>query len=343
MSSRPTSLSILFDLLDRDAYPPQRAQLHHERYAGKELSFADTTAVMQQLNCTLSELQTMCITRPLLQRVDLDWTKLFMSKELKAFAFRLFAVGFKHAAMAMFCSGKLPAGVVVKVMSPVADEVSTLSKGNVQSGKAAVPLANLFGEGDLRCFGTALREAASSKAPVVVHSIDTDFLLMAVCTSVWLPVVPEMFIVLTADVYLASKLHAQFKPLTVEDKLNTAFWAMAFGTDYSKPLTNNGFKSADIKTLMDPQVHARQPITVLDDTTAVFSMKQALRTLKRFRISKKTGPDSVETTLLKMMFCLEYYGLMFVGNGLFPPTPRLHEATLKYTFTYNPNHDALFA
>jgi hypothetical protein len=351
-TSKPTELQIFFDRLQRAAYPPQRAELHRQRYAGKELSYDATADILERLNCTLEGLATLPILRPLLLRVDLDWVDMFMNKDLKAFAFRMFAVGFKHAAMSMFADGKLDSGMTIKVMSPATDHVCTLTKNRVSSttDAAATPLRHSFGEGDLRCYAAALKTAVRDKRPVVIHSIDTDFLLMTFCTSAWLDdpaSLPEVYIVLTSDVYVSSMLHRQFRPIVMEDRLNTAFWAMAFGTDYSRPLTNNGYYNAGLQTLLDPRVHGRQPITVLDSTTAVFKYDRAMGVLSKLRChkTKKEPPDSTKTTLLKMMFCLEYYGLMFAHTptSLYPETPRLDTVTLTYTFTYRPNTDVLLS
>ena len=350
MTSKPAELQIFFDRLERAAYPPQRAELHRQRYAGKELSYSATAEILERLNCTLEGLETLPILRPLLLRVDLDWVNMFMNKDLKAFAFRMFAVGFKHAAMAMFADGKLDSQATIKVMSPATNAVCTLTKNRVLSATRPMPLRHAFGEGDLRCYAAALKATVKDKREVVIHSIDTDFLLMTLCASVWLEdpdSLPEAYIVLTSDVYVSSMLYRQFRPVVMEDRMNTAFWAMAFGTDYSRPLTNNGYYSAGLQTLMDPRVHGRQPITVIDATTAIFKYDRAMGVLSKLRChkTKKQPPDSTKTTLLKMMFCLEYYGLMFARTptSLFPAPAKLDTVTLTYTFNYRPSTDVLLS
>ena len=260
------------------------------------------------------------ITKPLLFRSDLDWNLLFMDKELKLFAFNVFSVALLHAAASMFASKELLPDATVKVWAPDGSAATaTATTIKQQKAPSVSKLYCKFGEGDLRCFGNMLDIMHSSKKPVVVHSIDTDFLLMTLATSVWfkpmLPAPVPFFLVLSEGVYNGTELQSLFRSKNEADCLNTAFWAMAFGTDYSNPLTNNGYFNNDLKKLMHSHNHCRKPITVLDDKRAQFDLKKALFVLKPLRCTfKKNNKDSVKDTLLKMLFCLQYYGLMFVSD-----------------------------
>ena len=266
-----------------------------------------------------------------------------MDKQLKRFVFKVFGVALQHAAMTLFASGELRACDGVNVWSQTLQHVKITATSVV-----TVPANNtkfaLFGEGDLRCFASAVARFVCN-VPVVMHSIDTDFILMILCAAAWLPTIPTYMITLSDTVYNGNRIMKRFAGSSATDKLNSAFWAMAFGTDYSNPLTNNGYFNNGLKTLMNASVHCRRPITVLNDTQACFDLKQALFVLKDLKCSlgKKVPKDNVKTTLLKMLFCLQYYGLMFVNEAgcLFPKTPALTTGLSTYVFNYRPSIAAL--
>ena len=127
------------------------------------------------------------------------------------------------------------------------------------------------------------------------------------------------------------------------DRINTAFWAMGFGTDYSNPLTNNGFFNRDVRNLLYAGGHGKQPIAILNDTQAQFNLADAVALLEPYKNNHKKIPkDSLRETLLKMLFCLQYYGFMFVSADmpLFPQTCTI-EAGFTLTFQYKPNINVL--
>jgi len=340
--SRPTSISVLFDLSAATAYPPQRAELHRQRYAGKELAYDDAVAIFAKLRCEKKDLPNYEITRPLLFRTDLNWNAMFMDKQLKRFVFKIFAVALKHAAVQMFAGKEIENVASVHVWSQTMEH-TCIQNDSIHKGHSETSFAT-FGEGDLRCFSNAV-QILLEKKPVVMHSIDTDFLLMIMCAAPWLPPIPTYMITLSDTVYDGNKIMARFAGKSDTDKINTAFWAMAFGTDYSNPLTNNGYFNKDLKELMFAEKHCRRPITILNETEACFDLKKALFVLKELKCSlgKKVPKDSLKTTLLKMLFCLQYYGLMFVdaAGTLFPNTPVLDPKLQTCTFQYRPSITAI--
>jgi len=335
--SKPQKISVLFDLSDGCAYPPQRAELHRQRYAGKHLAYDDAVAIFKKLRCKKEDILTYPITRPLLLRTDLDWNLLFMDKQLKRFVFKIFAAALKHAAVGMFATHDIVSDGEVHVWTQT-KEHTCITASTIKSVPATT-LFSMFGEGDLRCYASVLQMLLHG-TPVVLHSIDTDFLLMVLCAAPWLPTIPKYMITLSDTVYDGNKILTRFMGKSETDKINSAYWALAFGTDYSNPLTNNGYFNKEIIQLMNPATHCRRPITILNDTDACFDLKKALFVLKPLRCSlgKKVPKDSLQTTLVKMLFCLQYYGLMFVDteNTLFPKMPVLDSKSCTFTFKYKP-------
>lgn len=349
-TSNALNIVVMFDLGTSESFPPQRAELHKRRYAGKSLAYDDAVDIFRLLRCSKEDLPKYPLTRPLLTRSDLDWNLLFMDKELKLFTFNVFATALQHAASTLFESGALLPDASVVVWGPN-QSCTTITKKALKREARPVkdlPLYCAFGEGDLRCYGKVLSSLFKAKKSVVVHSIDTDFLLMTLAANAWMPALAEgqqFHIVLSESVYNGNGLLRLFNPVNESDKLNTAFWAMGFGTDYCNPLTTNGYFNNDVKKLLYPKGHCRKPITILSDTEARFSLTQALLALKPFKCNaKKCLKDCLQTTLLKMLFCLQYYGLMFVSSKtpdtLFPPACVL-DSTDSLTFRYKPNAKVL--
>ena len=351
-TSNAKTIAIMFDLGDARSFPPQRAELHKRRYAGKALAFDEATDILRLLKCNKEDLPTYMITRPVLTRSDLDWNLLFMDKDLKLFTFSVFAVALQHAAATMFASGELLADATVSVWAPNGS-CATITATSVKHSKVPAsnsPLYCAFGEGDLRCYGFAVNALYKLKKPVVVHSIDTDFLLMTLASNAWMKPLPDsqpLYIILSESLYNANRLMKHFDPANECDKLNTAFWAMGFGTDYCFPLTTNGYFNGDLKKLLYPKGHGRKPISVISETEARFSLKQALLTLKPLKCNqKKISKDSLKITLLKMLFCLQYYGFMFVTDAN-PPTLYPDACMLEFqdtiTFKFKPSTKALIS
>lgn len=346
MASKPSALAIYFDSSNAQLYPPQRAVLHQKRYKGKALDYDSVQAI-----CTLlrvdspSDLASVDVTvRPLLNNRKLPWSDMFMNRELKQFAFRLVAAALRHVVIDHKCTAS------VRIHLPHNQDQLTLATGAAGGTVAGKEHGMIFGEADLRC-QQALLQAMHTGKHVNIHSVDTDFLLMAMASVHTPSPATDLIITLKTGVYNGNALirHALGPGVSLVRRLNTAFWAFAFGCDYSNPLTHNGYYTKGLLSLMTAE--NALPLTVdRDSATATFCLKEAYRNLGTLKCNKKklatvgAGKDSVPTTLKKMLWCLQYYGLMFVdGSGALHPKAVAFTAAEKYTFSIKPDMVALFA
>lgn len=341
MADKPTSIVYVFDAFDQALYPPQRKDLHATRYAGKHLDYDAVATICKLLNIDTPQDVHMLdlVNRPLMSRMDLPWQQLFMNKDLKQFAFRLIATALRHTAV--------DRRTAVDICLPSATHRCVVD--GTGTTRVQKEVGTDFGEGDLRCWHATL-SAVNRGESVDVHSIDTDFLLMVMASVHLAPPPSKLVVTLKSGRYDGCKLiNMMMGPDTsLQHRLNRAFWAMSFGTDYSNPLTHNGYYTKGLLTLMMPGCDA-DPLTVSPDGRhATFCLREALRNLGALKSNAKKqavvgkGKDSVTTTLKKMLFCLQYYGLMFVATptSLFPPVVVL-APTQTYTFPITPNADII--
>ena len=154
-------------------------------------------------------------------------------------------------------------------------------------------------------------------------TIDTDFILMAVCSSGFNPTAPATLDLKTSAIDV-KKLCAALGGGDEEARLNTAFWMLAAGADYSPPLTRAGYYSKDILALITtPAPESTRPIRRVAKGWK-FDPRVAMKALstkrKRKTITVKTK-HSENVVFCDMLFCLQYYGFMF--DGAFPKHPSL--------------------
>lgn len=333
----PTSVVFVFDSFVSKAYPPQRAALHETRYAGKHLDYDAVAGICKLLNIdTPKDVHALdLVSRPLLSRMDLPWQQLFLNKDFKQFAFRLIATALRYTAV--------DRRTAVDICLPSATHRCVVDGTGATHVQKEV--GTEFGEGDLRVWHVGL-SAMKRGENVDVHSIDTDFLLMVMASVHLAPPTSKLVVTLKSGRYDGRKLIRMLlgPDASLQHRLNRAFWAMAFGTDYSNPLTHNGYYTKGLMTLLQPDSTAN-PLTVsADGKSATFCLREALRNLGTLKSNAKKqavvgkGKDSVTTTLKKMLFCLQYYGLMFVATptSLFPPAVIL-TPTQTYTFSIAPD------
>ena len=303
--SKPGEIDIFFDLADSSQYPPQRALVAAKRNAKPVASSAITT-VLEQLGCT-SVLQAEALDTdhvPLLMSRLIDWAVVFSIPALKPFAWRVFQSALK-TTIAKITLKKGCAPLTVRIWCTDGITCHTLTTTSIKTTISAKPLFD-FGEADLRVFNCAARANILGQE-VVVHSIDTDFFVMAIA-SVWFTPNAAFLLRMKTDVYDVRELIKIAGDKTA--RLNMAFWLLAFGCDYSNSLTNNGHLS---KTLLHLVQNERRGPYADKDSTATFNVADAhviLDTLKRTK-KTKAPPKSIETTLNDMHFCVRYYGFLF--------------------------------
>jgi hypothetical protein len=180
---------------------------------------------------------------------------------------------------------------------------------------------NVFGEADLKVFHAA-KCASEAGHPTLMCTIDTDFLLMSCCSD-WQPSVPAILDLKTSAVCL-QKLTGKLCGANAEKRLNTAFWLLACGTDYSKPLTRAGYYTKGLLEIVGKMAKAAKkdhPLREVHPRGWKYDSRVVLKTLATIKKRKpKPGGRKTEMKILKdMLFSLMYYGFHFEGS--FPPHP----------------------
>jgi hypothetical protein len=320
LSSNPALVQIMFDSDDSVAYPPQRAQVHAERYP--EPLPAETLApLIAQFGVgSVADLAgASADDLPLRTRRDMDWQTCFKCPPVKAFVWRLLTNALRHAALEKLATDAL--GCTIQICAP---DGGTVVVGT--SDVAAPPRRH--GEADLQVFAAA-REHARAGKKVIIYSIDTDFCLMAMADCTFVPTT-TFIIHLKTCVYDGIKLIAKVGGTNKMVRMNTTFWLLAMGCDYAEPLTKQGYYSKGIIELAD-KTHPGDPVITIAEGMVTVSAARAnklLLTLKRraepAKGAKKQRTRPPQSTALgELLFCLRYYGFMFPATGT--PFPELSE------------------
>ena len=312
--TKPTSIEIFFDSDDDAAYPPQRAAVHAQRYPSSGRS-SDVTINNLARKFGAANINALASTPAtyLPQRTNraIDWMTCFNCPPLKAFLWRMLAEAVRHAAVERSATGTLGA---TSVYIYAADGVVTAVNGAADY----VPLKRRYGEADLQTFAAGKAHAERNE-PVILYSIDTDFLLMTMASVTFLPLAP--FIVhLKCCVTDGQKLIAMTGGENVQARLNTALWYFGLGCDYADPLTRQGFYTKDIVHLGGTRVDGRpDAITVKANvvTLDVAAAESLLAIGTKRNIKRDVVPIAI--ALGDLLFCLRYYGFMFPADVAHPP------------------------
>jgi len=326
VSSSPARIEVFFDADDKAMYPPQRAAVHQERYPASAMPAGDV--ILKSIAVfgasTVSELAGINVDcLPMLTSRQIDWNICFKVPMIKAFLWRLFVAAVRHAFLERVALGTM-VDCTVHIHAP---DGTVLIIGN---GAPFDPPVRFYGEADLQTFDSA-RTHNLRKEPVVMYSIDTDFLLMTLATVSFVPVAP--FIVhLKSGITDGARLIEKYGKGDVETRLNVTFWFMAQGCDYADSLTRQGYFTKDIinlglRPLQFVQARGVNAIT-FDGKNATLSNKRASQLLdegRRRKTKERTVRAPIVDTFGTIMFCLQYYGLMFPRAGApFPPEIQTH-------------------
>lgn len=170
--------------------------------------------------------------------------------------------------------------------------------------------ANTYGEADQRiCEAARIIAGGAPGGAMLVQTIDTDFLLQALCTPAWGGV---------------ATLHLQLKNETVDlagmcsrfgggaaARINAAFWCMACGgVDYCRGLTRFGYKTSDLLACAEPG--AAPPVVDAGEGCVALRTKTLLghlSTLSRRRM-KRVTVDDFSGEVNDMMFCIALFAGM---------------------------------
>jgi hypothetical protein len=208
---------VFFDKSDTTLYPPQRAQVRLERDATvTPPSFDTIQTLVLKYGCEPKDFGTTSLYHlPYLADRTIDWKLLFSSSSTKALAFNLLATALHHAFVTKYSQRKM---VLTRIYRPDGTTV------NVVGGGADEPNQHLsiYGEADLQVFSAA-KTMSDKGVSCLINTIDTDFLLMAVCNINFNPTVPVVLDLKTSAVSL-NKLVAAMGADDAERRMNVAFW-----------------------------------------------------------------------------------------------------------------------
>lgn len=327
--SGPRSIEIFFDSDDQAAYPAQRATVHAERYpASNQMPVEEMNALAVKFGATsIVELATASADRlPLRNNRKIDWQKCFGCPPLKAFLWRILFEATRHVAVQRLANGELEE-CTIQIHAPNGT-IATIG------AEPDFPVAaRRFGEGDLQTFNAA-RVHADNGQPVIIYSIDTDFLLMTMATITFTPTAP--FIVhLKSGVTDGGKLIERLGGKYQKTRLNNIFWLLSLGCDYAEPMTKQGYYTKGLLTLVGGAPQSMAPaLSLVKDTVTldVASAEAILTSIKRREQSKSTAEHAakrhrarppLEESLAELLFCLRYYGFMFPPDGdPYPPASK---------------------
>lgn len=319
LSSGPANVHMFFDLVDIDKFPPQRRLLHAKRYGTTARPFEEVMAVLKMFGCsTIEELADVDPHNiPLMNSTTINWSVVFSTPALKPFAWRVFEAASMVVAteMASLPSSTWPADRIVRIYCSDGTTVREVTRGKTSSRELALDAD--FGEGDLRVFYNAAM-GMTKGVGAVIHTIDTDLLLLAVASAWFVPECPFM-LSLKTSVYNMKSVIMHMGGHDRCARLNAAFWMMSVGTDYSNSLTNNGYYVKDLVSLMT----GRETVPFCVDATGLemYDLLGAQRRLKELRcrtLKTKQPEKSVPVTLSDILFCVKYYGLLFDRKDMFP-------------------------
>jgi hypothetical protein len=309
----------VFDSDNPADFPEQRAQVHLQRYPPGPPSHPEEIKRMLAKFGAKEEADlasTSAAFLPWIMARDINWTVCFKCKPLKMFIWRLLTMAVRHVAVELTGLGKLHCPVVIYS--------STMSKIHVIAKHDCVPEppppSRYMGEADPQVFLFA-KEASANGDPVVIHSIDTDELLLAIGAIMFIPSAPFL-IRLKEGVTDVGALVQQFGGDCPTARLNSFFWFVALGADYCKSLTTQGYATKALvelgvtngsggEGLLD-RVFAVQ---IVDDVcTCTFNMNRLQGILSQLRRRKESATKvraPLAMAINDVLFCVAYYGLMF--------------------------------
>jgi hypothetical protein len=217
LANDPNAVEIFFDKSDMDAYPPQRKQLRLERDATvTPPSFDAIHELTQKYGCEPKDFGiTSLYHLPYLADRTVDWKLLFGNTNTKALAFNLLATALHHAFVTKYSQRKM---VLTRIYRPDGTTVNVIGGGEDEPPQHL----SIYGEADLQVFSAA-KTMSDKGVSCLISTIDTDFLLMAVCNVNFNPVVPVVLDLKTSAVSL-NKLVAVMGSDDAERRMNIAFW-----------------------------------------------------------------------------------------------------------------------
>lgn len=306
LESSPGQVDVFFDLADAAAFPPQRAEVAAKRGAQNQMPAEKVAALVAQFRCaSVKDVVALDPAHlPLLETRNIDWAAVFNVRTLKPWAWLVYQNALKVVAVRKAATVD---DLVVRIWCTDGSTQHAVTKRGVKT--SVVHLEYDYGEADLRVFFAAAN-AAIAGANVVVHSIDTDFFTLAMAAT-WFEPATTVMLKLKHDVY---NLRDFIGDRNTVERLNAAFWMVSFGSDYSNSLTNNGYLTKGLCSLLQDPVGAG-PYAVADNHM-VFKAADALGVLAGLKRHKKTKPPpkTLEQSLLDMHFCVCYYGFHFDGS-----------------------------
>jgi len=318
LESNPLFVDIYFDLANRQRYPPQREAVAVQRQARCKSDNSVIATLVKQFNCaSVTDVIALDVGHmPLLESKFIDWAAVFNVPALKSWAWLVFQNALRVAAVRAIAKLKHN-NVTCRIWCTDGATLHTITKAS--SATSIVHPETDFGEADLRVFFSAA-QASINGAHVVIHTIDTDFMVMALA-AVWFLPVTTVLLRLKLDVYNVRDI-INLAGTTKTDRLNAAFWMLSLGSDYSNPLTNNGFMSKELCSFITSNCNG--PYTLTSSTVATFTAAHALEILRSAkRVNKKKAPPKeLIVTLHDMHFCVQYYGFLFdTSTAAYPKTP----------------------
>ena len=301
---KPVTVDLFFDLADRKRYPKQREAVQRKRAV--TMPYDKVVEMMQMVGkTTLAQLADIDGTQlPLLKANAFPWHEAFAIPEFKALAWRALAEALR------VCAVNEESPTTYNIHCADGKTTHTIVGGVCTTCVVPKPEPT-FGEADLRVMQNATMANRAGKN-VVVHTIDTDFLAMAVCAAWHTPEEGMFLIALKTAVYnVALLLKCIGGSRSACNRLNAGFWMFGMGSDYSLPLTHNGYYRKDIV----PRIKDERggPFQELDGNIrfVVEHAVSVLRTQKCRTLTKRKPTKTVAQTAMDMYFCCMYYGRYF--------------------------------
>ena len=308
------TLVIMFDCSER--MHERRESLHLARYPPLTDAQIDTAAeagkvvVGRRAFARGSQPYTAAEIKTFTAHTRLVWNRLWASAEGKALGWQMLYTALivachRHATDDHTCIMWLRGAPFVWPYTRDAGKHRALAE------TARVVCANTYGEADQRICEAA-RIIAGNSAPggtMLVQTIDTDFLIQALCTPAW------------GDRVV---LHLQLKNEKVDlagmcrrfggdagRRINAAFWCLACGgVDYCKGLTRFGYKTSDLLACAEPG--AAPP--VIDIAGGCLALRTEtlmvhLAALPR-RKMKRAAAHDFDKEIRDMLFCVALFAGM---------------------------------
>jgi hypothetical protein len=311
----PARAEIIFDKADQAAYPPQRHDVHAVRASrAVAITIEQLHALMRKYGAgeSLEALSSVDVSHlPYLQDRTVKWSVLFANTNAKALAWNLLATAIRYVFTRHFAAGGK--SFPVRIYRPDGRTVHSIQP----TAADPPPALCVFGEADLAVFHAA-RLASTAGNNVCILSVDTDFILMTLCSATFTP--KHAFIIaLKSGIVDGQQLVEQFGSDGIEARLNKAFLWIMFGCDYSQPFTRLGYYTKGILELETTSTHA---IKANPDKPDVYTFDHRTLQAELGRLKqRKTKLTVMPTTFYSSaLYCLQYYGFLFDATvAPFPP------------------------